>query len=89
MTRGPGVVRLRSISVKFSVYRVEKSSIGVMDDGRDKNSHNCTQITIRHRRNQMAVSGIETGGSGGSMNRGPPSCWAPQVVGPHKFFHTL
>jgi len=27
------------------------------------------------------VSGVGTGGSGGSMNRGPPSSWSPRVVG--------
>ena len=31
-------------------------------------------------------SGVGTGGSGGSMNRGPPSSWGPRVVGPQKNF---
>ena len=34
---------------------------------------------------QTKYSGVETGGSGGSMNRGP-ELLRPRVVGPHKIF---
>ena len=33
-----------------------------------------------------SFSGVGTGGSGSSMNRGPPNSWGPRVVGPQKNF---